>query len=63
MFLSDGLYLPIHRPLPISQVKLARRAANSNRRPAGLFAPFTPAWWLLVVGGLLVAAAIAALVS
>jgi hypothetical protein len=63
MFLSDGLYLPIHRPLPVSQVELARRAANSNLRPASLVAPFTPTWWLLVVGALLVAAAIAALVS
>lgn len=63
MFLSDGLYLPTHRPLPASQVEQIRLAANSNRRPARLVAPFTPTWWLLVVGALLAAAAIAAQLS
>ncbi|QKD00456.1 hypothetical protein [Mesorhizobium loti] len=63
MFLSDGLYLPTHRPLPASQVEQIRRAANSNRAPVSLVAPFTPTWWLLVVGALLAAAAIAAQLS
>lgn len=63
MFLSDGLYLPTHRPLPASQLEQIRLAANSNRRPASLVAPFTVTWWLLVAGALLAAAAIAALVS
>lgn len=63
MFLSDGLYLPTHRPLPVSQVEQARLAADNNRRPASLVAPFTPTWWLLVAGALLAAAALAALVS
>ncbi|AZO40782.1 MULTISPECIES: hypothetical protein [Mesorhizobium] len=64
MFLSDGLYLPTHRPLPKSQLEQARLAANSNRRrPVGLLAPFTATWWLLVVGALLAAAAIAAQLS
>lgn len=63
MFLSDGLYLPTHRPLPASQVEQIRRAANTNRRPVSLVAPFTPAWWLLVVGALVAAAAIAAQLS
>ncbi|WP_137928954.1 hypothetical protein [Mesorhizobium comanense] len=63
MFLSDGLYLPTHRPLPASQVEQIRRAANSNRRPASLVAPFTSTWWLLVVGALVAAAAIAAQLS
>ena len=63
MFLSDGLYLPTHRPLPASQVEQIRRAASANRRPVGLVAPFTATWWLLVVGALLAAAAIAAQLS
>lgn len=63
MFLSDGLYLPTHRPLPTSQLEQARLAANNNRRPVSLVAPFTPTWWLLVVGALLAAAAIAAQLS
>ena len=63
MFLSDGLYLPTHRPLPATQVEQIRRAANSNRAPASLVAPFTPTWWLLVVGALVAAAAIAAQLS
>ncbi|GLQ81218.1 hypothetical protein GCM10007881_47390 [Mesorhizobium huakuii] len=63
MFLSDGLYLPTHRPLPASQVEQIRRAANSNRRSVSLVAPFTPTWWLLVVGALVAAAAIAAQLS
>jgi hypothetical protein len=63
MFLSDGLYLPTHRPLPASQVEQISRAANSNRRPVSLVAPFTATWWLLVVGALLAAAAIAAQLS
>ena len=63
MFLSDGLYLPTHRPLPASQVEQIRRAVNSKRRPVSLVAPFTPTWWLLVVGALLAAAAIAAQLS
>jgi hypothetical protein len=63
MFLSDGLYLPTHRPLPASQVEQIRLAANCNRRPVSLVAPFTPTWWLLVVGALLAAAAIAAQLS
>lgn len=63
MFLSDGLYLPTHRPLPASQIEQIRRAANSNRRPVGFVAPFTPTWWLLVVGALVAAAAIAAQLS
>ena len=63
MFLSDGLYLPTHRPLPASQVEQIRRAANSSRRPVRLVAPFTATWWLLVVGALLAAAAIAAQLS
>ena len=63
MFLSDGLYLPTHRPLPASQVEQIRREADSNRRPVSLVAPFTATWWLLVVGALLAAAAIAAQLS
>lgn len=63
MFLSDALYLPTHRPLPASQLEQIRRAANNNRRPVSPVAPFTPTWWLLVAGGLLVAATIAAQVS
>ena len=63
MFLSDGLYLPTHRPLPASQLEQARRTADNNRRPVSLVAPFTPTWWLLVVAALLAAAAIAAQVS
>ncbi|WP_256749294.1 hypothetical protein [Mesorhizobium sp. Mes31] len=63
MFLSDGLYLPTHRPLPASQLEQIRRAANSNRRPAAGVAPFTYAWWFLVGGALLAAAMVAALVS
>jgi len=63
MFLSDGLYLPTHRPLPASQLEQARRAANTNRRPVSLVAPFTATWWLLVVGALLAAAALAAQLS
>lgn len=63
MFLSDGLYLPTHRPLPVSQVEQVRRAANTNRRTTSLVAPFTATWWLFVVGAVLAAAVIAALVS
>jgi hypothetical protein len=63
MFLSDGLYLPTHRPLPKSQLEQARLAANTNRRAVRLVAPFTPIWWLLVVGALLATAAIAAQLS
>ena len=63
MFLSDGLYLPTHRPLPASQIEQIKRAANTNRRPVSLVAPFTATWWLLVVGALLAAAAIAAQLS
>ena len=63
MFLSDGLYLPTHRPLPASQVEQIRRAASGKRRKVSLVAPFTPTWWLLVVGALLAAAAIAAQLS
>ncbi|MFA6157906.1 hypothetical protein [Mesorhizobium sp.] len=63
MFLSDGLYLPTHRPLPASQVERIRRSANNNRRPVSLVAPFTPTWWLLVAGALVAAAAIAAQLS
>ncbi|QKC80609.1 hypothetical protein [Mesorhizobium sp. NZP2077] len=63
MFLSDGLYLPTHRPLPASQVEQIRRAANSSRPQVNLLAPFTTTWWLLVVGALVAAAAIAAQLS
>ena len=63
MFLSDGLYLPTHRPMPKAQLEQARLAANGNRRPVSLLAPFTATWWLLVVGALLAAAAIAAQLS
>lgn len=63
MFLSDGLYVPTHRPLPASQLEQMRQAANGNRRPASLIAPFSATWWLLVIGALLAAAAIAAQLS
>ncbi|BCG84330.1 hypothetical protein MesoLj113c_04400 [Mesorhizobium sp. 113-3-9] len=63
MFLSDGLYLPTHRPLPASQIEQMKRATNNERRPGSLVAPFTPTWWLLVVGAVLAAAAIAAQLS
>ena len=63
MFLSDGLYLPTHRPLPASQLEQIRLAANSYRRLAAGVAPFTYAWWGLVGGALLAAAMVAALVS
>ncbi|QND67309.1 hypothetical protein HB777_27540 [Mesorhizobium loti] len=63
MFLSDGLYLPTHRPLPKSQLEQARLEANTNRRAVSLLAPFTATRWLLVVGALLAAAAIAAQLS
>lgn len=61
MFLSDGLDMPIHRPLAGARLDL--RPANGNRRSARLIRPFAPVWWLLVAGALLAAAAVAALVS
>ncbi|MBN9216528.1 MAG: hypothetical protein J0I79_01120 [Mesorhizobium sp.] len=63
MFLSDGLYVPTHRPLPASQLEQMRLAANRDRRTASLIAPFSATWWLLVVGALIAAAAIAAQLS
>jgi hypothetical protein len=62
MYRTQGLYVPTHRPLPVSSVKADIKAATHGTqiRPT---APFRLTKMLLVIGFLLTAAAIAASVS
>ena len=62
MYRSHGLYVPTHRPLPVSSVKAdIQTVANGRQRPP--IALFRLTKMLLMIGFLLTAAAIAASVS
>ncbi|WP_296746204.1 hypothetical protein [Mesorhizobium sp.] len=63
MYRATGLYLPTHRPLPVSEVEHARGAADNNPTAAGLTEPMVFVRLFLVVGFILAAAAVAASVS
>ncbi|UVK40541.1 hypothetical protein LHFGNBLO_002014 [Mesorhizobium sp. AR10] len=62
MYRSHGLYVPTHRPLPVSSVKADIKAAIRDTR-APSTAPFRLTKALLTIGFLLTAAAIAASLS
>lgn len=56
------LYMPTHRPLPVSSVKADFEAAARGRQGPSI-APFRLTKMLLMIGFLLTAAAVAASVS
>lgn len=62
MYRGHGLYVPTHRPLPVSLVKADIHAVAHGRRKRSI-APFRLTKMLLTIGFLLTAAAIAASVS
>ena len=62
MFRTHGLYVPTHRPLPVSSVKADIKMADRDTQVRSI-APFRLTKVLLIVGFLLTAAAIAASVS
>lgn len=39
MYRTTGLYLPTHRPLPVSEVEHARAEADNNPSESGLTEP------------------------
>jgi hypothetical protein len=62
MYRTHGLYVPTHRPLPVSSVKADIQAADRGTHVRST-APFRLTKVLLIIGFLLTAAAIAASVS
>ena len=62
MHRTHGLYVPTHRPLPVSSVK-ADIERGRAWYPSAINAPFRLTKVLLIIGFLLTAAAIAASVS
>jgi len=63
MYRATGLYLPTHRPLPVSEVEHTRNAADDDPTPAGPPEPMVFVRLFLVIGFVLAAAAVAASVS
>ncbi len=62
MHRSHGIFVPTHRPLPVSSVKADMQTVEHGRRRPPI-APFRLTKLLLMIGFLLTAAAIAASVS
>ncbi|CDX61318.1 hypothetical protein MPL1032_370025 [Mesorhizobium plurifarium] len=63
MYRTTGFYLPTHRPLPISEVEHAREAADKDSPPTAMPEPMVFVRLLVVAGLLLAAAFVAASVS
>lgn len=63
MYRTTGFYLPTHRPLPISEVEHAREAADKDPPPTAMPEPMVFVRLLVVAGLLLAAAFVAASVS
>ena len=63
MYRTTGFYLPTHRPLPISEVEHAREAADKDPTPTAVPEPMVFVRLLVVAGLLLAAAFVAASVS
>ena len=63
MYRTHGLYVPTHRPLPVSPLDSAPRHAERDRLVPGVTEPFMFTRLFLVTGILLAAAAIAVIFS
>jgi hypothetical protein len=63
MYRTHGLYVPTHRPLPVSALEAGMRSADAHRHVPGVTEPFMFARLFLVTGILLAGVALATLVS
>ena len=63
MYRTHGLYVPTHRPLPVSALESSARHAERDRLVPGVTEPFMFTRLFLVTGILLAAAALALLFS
>ena len=63
MYRTHELYVPTHRPLPVSALECSARPVERDRQVSGVTEPFMFTRLFLVTGILLAAAAVAFLVS
>ena len=63
MYRTHGLYVPTHRPLPVSALESSARPVGRDRQVPGVTEPLMLTRLFLVTGILLAAAALAFLVS